>query len=329
MAALFLSLFFVRPLDAHEIRPGLLTLAERSDGYFEYLWRVPVRSGAPLAIEPVFPSRCTVSHLMPLSVSGLYAEQSGRLRCSDGLKNAPIRIIGLETLRTDVLLRVDYRDAGSETARATPDNPEVALRGPQGFLDVAGTYLVLGVEHILLGIDHLLFVLALLLLVDGRRRLVETVTAFTLAHSITLTGATLGLISAPPRLVEVLIALSIVFVAGEVIHRLRGQNTLTVRKPWLIAFLFGLLHGFGFAGALREIGIPENAVPSALLFFNIGVELGQLLFIGFIIIAINAISRIYRPQTSHARFVTAWSIGIVAAFWALERMVAIWPLPFV
>eukprot|EP00873_Tetraselmis_striata_P011216 jgi/Tetstr1/431480/TSEL_002132.t1 len=204
-----------------------------------------------------------------------------------------------------------------------------ANRDNYGFLDVAGTYLVLGVEHILLGIDHLLFVLALLLLVDGRRRLVETVTAFTLAHSITLTGATLGLISAPPRLVEVLIALSIVFVAGEVIHRLRGQNTLTVRKPWLIAFLFGLLHGFGFAGALREIGIPENAVPSALLFFNVGVELGQLLFIGFIIIAINAFLRIYRPQTSHARFVAAWSIGIVAAFWTLERMVAIWPLPFV
>ena len=155
-----------------------------------------------------------------------------------------------------------------------------------GALEVCRTYLVLGVEHILFGVDHLLFVLALLILVKGWRKLVGTITAFTVAHSITLAAATLGFVHVPCKPVEATIALSIVFVACEIVHRRQGRSGLTEMWPWVIAFSFGLLHGLGFASALREVGLPQNAIPLALLFFNVGVELGQLLFIGFVIAVI-------------------------------------------
>ena len=150
------------------------------------------------------------------------------------------------------------------------------------------TYTVLGIEHILTGVDHLMFVLALIMLVRGTRRLLVTVTAFTLAHSITLALATLGIIHVPGPPVEATIALSIVFVASEIVQGLRGHEGLAAKKPWLVAFSFGLLHGLGFAGALAEVGLPVNAIPLALLFFNIGVEIGQLLFIAAVIAAARA-----------------------------------------
>jgi hydrogenase/urease accessory protein HupE len=196
-----------------------------------------------------------------------------------------------------------------------------------GWTQVAATYTVLGVEHILLGIDHLLFILALLLLVRGWGRLAATVTAFTIAHSFTLAAATLGLVHVPQRPVEAAVALSIAFVAAEIVQARRGQPGLTARSPWIAAFAFGLLHGLGFAGALSEVGLPQSAIPAALFFFNIGVEIGQLLFIAaafaVFVTARQAARRLRAPQPSWAWRIPPYAIGSIAAFWVIQR-VAVW-----
>ncbi len=321
---LFAVVLFCAPAVAHEVRPGLLQLQETEQGEFKFLWRKPVRAGQALDIEPVFPPDCRESGAPVFKQTGVYAEKRSVLTCENGLRDASLAIEGLQFLRTDVLVRVEYLGGGSETQRATPETPTVSVAGPQGLAEVSLAYLSLGIEHILLGIDHLLFVTALLMLVAGWRRLVGTVTAFTLAHSITLAGATLGILSAPPRLVEALIALSIVFVAAEVVHRQRGVTTLAIRKPWVVAFAFGLLHGFGFAGALSEVGLPGDAVPAALLFFNVGVEIGQLIFIAGALVVVQILGRIGPFRSFAWPAAIASAIGVLAAFWTFERIVAIW-----
>ena len=210
--------------------------------------------------------------------------QHGTLACPGGLAGKTFTVNGLAQTQTDVLLRVDYLDGTASNQRLTPDAPTVTIPERPSALEVVSTYTALGIEHILLGIDHLLFVLALLLLVNGVGRLVATVTAFTLAHSVTLGAATLGFVHVPPAPVEAVIALSILFLASELARRSLAATSvdaanLTARFPWVVAFAFGLLHGFGFAGALSEVGMPAAAVPLALLFFNVGVEIGQLAFI--------------------------------------------------
>jgi len=185
----------------------------------------------------------------------------------------------------------------------------------------AWRYTVLGIEHILTGIDHLLFVLALLLVVVGRWKLVKTITAFTLAHSITLALATLGVVTVPSGPVEAAIALSIVFLASEIIWWHRGWTSLTFARPWLVAFAFGLLHGLGFAGALSEIGLPSAEIPIALLFFNIGVEIGQLAFVAAVLLGAGALSRLapVANTAAFARVAIAYAIGTVATYWFVER----------
>ena len=215
-------------------------------------------------------------------------------------------------------MRTHLEEIAPQAVQATPRPWQVTC-----------TYLVLGVEHILRGIDHLLFVLGLLILVRGWRKIVGTITAFTVAHSITLAAATLGFVHVPGKPVEAIIALSIVFVACEIVRRSRGQSGLTERRPWIVAFTFGLLHGFGFAGALSEVGLPQNAVPLALLFFNVGVELGQLIFIGAVTTAIAVLIPVVsrfeqhdsRPKIRFAFYETlaAYAIGSVAAYWLVER----------
>jgi len=215
---------------------------------------------------------------------------------------------------------VERLDGTSLVSRLDPSDPSMVLEASPSRFNVVTTYLVLGVEHILFGIDHLLFVLALVMLVSGMRRLIGTITAFTVAHSITLVAATLGWVNVPIAPVEAVIALSIVFVAAEIIHSKGGTEGLAARAPWIVAFSFGLLHGFGFAGALSEIGLPANAIPLALLFFNVGVEVGQLLFV-VAVVAFLAIAR--RPIALAPRWVTvtpAYAIGGVAMFWTLQRV---------
>lgn len=270
------------------------------------------------------PMKCQETGVPEQRQGGGRAEQHRELYCEGGIAGEEVAIEGLQRLRTDVLIRVDYLNGGTETLRATPSSPTVTLAGRRDLLQVSRAYLLLGIEHILLGIDHLLFVGALLLLVSGWRRLVGTVTAFTLAHSLTLAGATLGLITAPAALIEALIALSIVFVAAEVIHLHQGKSTLTLNRPWLIAFAFGLLHGFGFAGALSAVGLPAEAVPTALLFFNLGVEAGQLLFIIALLLIARALTLFQGEWPNWLRQGLAYGIGALAAFWTTERVATIW-----
>jgi hydrogenase/urease accessory protein HupE len=243
-----------------------------------------------------------------------------------GLTGGTIHIAGLTATMTDVLVRLERRDGTTQVTRLTPSAPSFVVEAAPRAMQVAATYLILGVEHILLGIDHLLFVLALLILVKGTRRLLATVTAFTVAHSLTLAGATLGFVHMPGPPVEAAIALSIVFVAAEIVHSGQGMKGLTERFPWIVAFTFGLLHGFGFASALSEVGLPQTAIPVALLFFNVGVEIGQLLFIAFVFAVIATARQVMRrfavSQPTWTWRVPPYAIGSVAAFWAVQRIVA-------
>ena len=309
---------------AHEVRPAYLQLREAGAELFDVVWKVPARGEMRLALRVRLPQRCT--ELAPRSRfdAGGAVTERWRVRCAGGLVGESIAIEGLEATFTDALVRIERADGGTQVRRLSPTAPSFAVEAAPGGLDVARTYLVLGVEHIALGLDHLLFVLGLLLLVEGRRRLVATITAFTVAHSVTLAASTLGWVRLSQQPVEAVIALSIVFVAGEIAHEHQGRAGWTRRWPWLVAGSFGLLHGFGFAGALREVGLPENAIPIALLFFNVGVELGQLGFIACVLAA-AALARCARlPQPEGAWRVPAYGIGSLAAYWTIERVAGFW-----
>jgi hydrogenase/urease accessory protein HupE len=223
---------------------------------------------------------------------------------------------------TDVLVRLERLDGATQVTRLTPSDPSFVVAAPAGAMGVARTYTVLGVEHILSGIDHLLFVLALLIITRGGWKMVKTVTAFTVSHSITLTLATLGYVHLPPPPVESIIALSIVFVAAEIIRSRAGKPGLTERAPWLVAFAFGLMHGLGFAGALSEVGLPDRHIPTALLFFSVGVEAGHFLFIGIVLSLIALVRQVKMPAPHWAKLVPPYAIGSLAMFWVIQRVVA-------
>ena len=229
-------------------------------------------------------------------IGGAYVER-WRVSRPDGLVGQEIAIDDLNRGVSDVIVRLERRDGTSQMERLLPESPQFTVKAPTGTAEVAWSYLVLGVEHILGGVDHLLFVLALLLIVRGGKRILITITAFTAAHSITLVAATLGWLHVPGPPVEAMIALSIVFVAAEIIHGLRGRPGLTARAPWVVAFSFGLLHGFGFAGALAEVGLPEKAIPVALLTFNVGVELGQLIFVAVVLASSGIACALAAPES--------------------------------
>ena len=225
-----------------------------------------------------------------------------------------------------MLVRLVRLDGTVQLERILPVNPRFLPAPSPGQWEVVRTYTVLGIEHILSGFDHLLFVLALVLLVQGTRRLLATITAFTAAHSLTLAGATLGWVQVPGPPVEASIALSIAFVASEIIHARQGRRSITARYPWVVAFTFGLLHGFGFAGALAQVGLPQSSIPIALLFFNVGVELGQLLFVGLVCGAIataaGLIQRLRLPQPSWLWRLPPYAIGALASYWLVARVAA-------
>ena len=314
---------------ADEIRPGYLELRETSHNVFSVLWKVPAKGDKKLSLKTQLPAGC--KNKTPVNgqfFNGAYI-QRWIVDCEEGLIERSISIEGLESTNTDVLLRMEFMDGASQSVLLTPSKRSFYIPAEASSLQIIRTYTGLGVEHILLGIDHLLFVFALLLIVKDLRRLVWTVTAFTIAHSITLAGATLGYLYAPQQPVEAIIALSIVFLAVEIIHGQQGQPRLTHRAPWIVAFSFGLLHGFGFAGALSEVGLPQNAIPLALLFFNLGVEIGQLLFVATVVILAKLISG-YLSRMEVSKFdypawgqrAVAYVIGPVAFYWVIERTAA-------
>lgn len=317
---LLLSAGLSGPVSAHEVRPAYLELREFPAGELEVLWKTPMRGEMRLALAPVLSGASEELTPMTTRRTGSAAVQTWRLKLTEPLRGRTLHVDGLTGTMTDALVRIDFADGTNWVARLTPQAPELTIPEQQGGGAVAWTYLGLGVEHILLGVDHLLFVLALLLITRGTKRLVLTITAFTVAHSVTLALATLGFVHMPPPPVEAVIALSIVFVAAEILRAQQGSEGLTARAPWIVAFIFGLLHGFGFAGALAEIGLPQGQIPLALLFFNLGVEAGQLLFVGAVLSVMALWRRLRVAVPVWASQMAPYAIGSIAMFWVIERI---------
>ncbi|BBM00582.1 membrane protein [Microbulbifer sp. GL-2] len=328
---------------AHEVRPAYLQIEQLDTQRFDVIWRVPARGQLRLSLNVRFGQGATT--LNPPSgrfQNGFYTER-WQIQHPGVLSQLPISIDGLEHTLTDVLVRIAWLEGHELVQRLMPDRPHFVVSNKEHHGKISITYFNLGLEHILLGLDHLLFVLALMLLCSGWQQLLLAVTGFTLAHSITLGAATLGHLSLPQAPVEVLIALSIVFVASETLAKQRGRSSLATRLPWLMALIFGLLHGLGFAGALADIGLPQTSIPLALLTFNLGVEAGQLVFIAVTTALLVGLSRTLRVVqqwrfSKHQRavndweegHVTAWikaplaySIGGIACYWCLERILSL------
>jgi hydrogenase/urease accessory protein HupE len=307
---------------AHEVRPAYLELREEKPGEFNVLFKTPMQGDARLALAAIFSGNVEDMTPMISRPTGNAMVQTWRMRAIEPLEGQKVLIDGLRNTMTDVLVRVEFASGDAWVERLTPSAPEATIPRTPSRLFTAATYLKFGIEHILLGFDHLLFVLALLIITEGTWRLVKTITAFTVAHSITLALATLGFVHVPSPPVEAAIALSIAFVTVEIVHVHQGRRSLAARAPWLVAFVFGLLHGFGFAGALSEMGLPTGQIPVALLFFNVGVEIGQLLFVGAVLVLVGLIRVRRLSLPTWLKLVPPYAIGTIAMFWVIERVAA-------
>lgn len=314
IAAFLFLLIGASPSAAHDLSMSVLELHEMQDGRFSMRWP----SSRPEQIEnlqPQLPEHCEIDEpFVDCSGEGLV----GRLSFD-----------GLGADQSAAMVRIKYLDGQTDIHTLTPAQPEVMLKeqfkgeGWELWRPVFSSYVQIGIEHILLGVDHLLFVLGLIWIVKSRWMLVKTITSFTIAHSITLAAVTFGLVGVPERLVNALIALSIVFIGVEIIKQYRGESSLTIRHPWIVAFGFGLLHGFGFANALINLGLPENSLLVALLAFNVGVEIGQIAFV-LLVLALGWSFRtmqVLLPQ--RGALIPAYLIGGLAAFWTAERIAVI------
>ncbi len=308
---------------AHESLPVFLGVVEQGTGTYAVTWRVPATQGAPPSVSPSFPAQCSTA--APATMTREPGALVGRmlLRCGpSGLGEGRITLLGLDHTVLDALVRIGFADGRTVTRVLHPSEPSLALDEIGRHVDVAG-YFSLGVEHILFGVDHLLFVTGLLLIVRRAMALAKTITAFTVAHSITLALAALGYVHVPPAPVEAAIALSIVFLARELARLARGEAALTARYPWVVAFTFGLLHGLGFAGALAEVGLPPHDIPLALLLFNLGVEAGQLLFVAALLLIRWGIRRLMPRVPPFLAELPTYGIGAAAAFWLINRVILI------
>ena len=308
---------------AHEIRPAYLQIVQIDANTYEAYWKIPSMGEAAPKLRLVFSGNPQVTTLQaPQSLNNSIIFRY-KLEFPDGLKGQNLYIEGLSNTLIDALVRIEYQDQDAVVFMLQPDNDQIIIPGEISSWDVVKTYTILGIEHILFGIDHLLFVLALIIITVGFKKIIKTITAFTLAHSITLSMAVLGYANLPGPPVEAVIALSIVFLALEIIKNINGEATLTSQKPWLVAFTFGLLHGFGFAGALLDIGLPQSDIPLALAFFNIGVELGQIAFVLLVLAIIHLLKR-SKEWSPTMKKVPAYAIGGLAAFWVIDRFLGFW-----
>ena len=321
IATLILLSGFVR---AHEMRPAYLELKQSGEESYEVVWKVPGRGvNQRLALDVRFSEGTKITQAPLQSYARAAFIDRFTISRPGGLAGAEIYVEGLSNTYTDVLVRIEPLNGSSQVTRLTPSSPSMTVAATPTSFEVAKTYTILGIQHILEGIDHLLFVLCLMIVAGINRKLLITITGFTIAHSITLALSTLGIVNIPIPPVEAVIALSIVFLASEI---LRGNKQgLTYRFPIAVSMSFGLLHGFGFAAVLGEIGLPQNEIPTSLLFFNVGVEFGQLLFIAVVIVLAligkALIRRITRNPISPALWqpAAAYAIGIVATYWTIER----------
>jgi hydrogenase/urease accessory protein HupE len=307
---------------AHEIRPAYLQITENDQHGFDVLWKQPALGSLALRLTPEVSNGLLDAPPTEESTTNTFVVRrwSNRPQTRDSFDGAVIRVAGLERTITDVLVTVSFASGQSIQTVLKPDTNSLTVQLQGAGKRAVPAYLILGIEHILTGFDHLSFVLGLLLLVRGRGRLLKTITAFTVAHSITLAAAALGYVHVSPPVIESLVALSIVFVAVELVRAYRGHDGLTVREPWLIAFVFGLLHGFAFAGSLADIGLPAHNIPGALVLFNLGVEIGQLLFVAAVLGLIHWARRFRWQLDVPARWATAYGIGALASYWMIERI---------
>ena len=324
LVALVVFGLFARTVWAHELRPAFLELRQTGPETYDVLFKVPGGGeNLRLALYAELPEDCVkIAAPRTTFVENALTERWS-VRRSGGLGGRTIRIAGLAETTTDVLVRLESLDGRSQIARLTPDRPSFVVEPVPSRWLVASTYVRLGVDHILRGVDHLLFVLGLILIVPDRWMLLKTITSFTVAHSITLGVATLGYVSAPVAPVEAAIALSILFLGPEIVRHQRGGTSLTIRHPWVVAFAFGLLHGFGLASGMNTVGIPRVEIPVALLCFNIGVEAGQLGFVALILLMARASRAVPIRWPRVVGLVPAYTVGSMGAFWAIQRTVVI------
>ena len=307
------------PARAHEVRPGFLELRETAPATYSFLWKKPTGGEIEISISPVVPDGCRLftpdrQQLTP----GAFVVK-GTLTCTGGLAGRTIAVAGLETTVTDVLVRLHHADGRLESHLLRPANPSVTLGGVTSAAGRALGYVQLGVQHIVLGVDHLLFVLGLLLIVSDRWTLVKTITSFTLAHSITLAIATLGYASAPLPPLNAAIALSILFLGPEIVRVWRGETSFTIRHPWVVAFAFGLLHGFGFASGLSAMGLPKAEIPLALLLFNVGVEIGQVVFVLLVVLLERSFRVLEVRWPRVVEQLPGYAVGTLGAYWTIQR----------
>jgi hypothetical protein len=306
---------------AHETRPIYLELKETAPGRYSVLYRTPVLSGMRLPVALKLPDG--VRNLREPDVQELTDSLVDRREIDAGpagLAGRRIEFPGLQLTITDVLVRVERRDGTHSTELVRPPRPWFELAAPRGTLATAGVFLAQGIEHILLGVDHLLFVLGLLAIVRTPWMLVKTITAFTVAHSITLAIATFGVASVPAAPLNAAIALSILFLGPEIVRAWRGESSFTIRHPWVVAFAFGLLHGFGFASGLTALGLPRGEIPLALAAFNVGVELGQLAFVALVLLLVRAFKVLQVDWPRAMELAPAYVVGSLGAFWTIQRV---------
>ncbi len=314
---------FVAPALAHEVRPAFLEIREIASATYDLLWKTPAQGDMRLALNVILPPECSDVGTPRVTPVHAAAVERRRTHCDGGLLGKRVVIENLETSLTDVIVRFEPIEGTPKTLRIDGAEPFLVIPERQSWRAVASAYLYLGAEHILLGFDHLLFLLCLLLLVKDLKRLLIAITWFTAAHSITLAATTLGWLSLAVAPVEACIALSIALMAATIVKSRDAMSDVARGWPWIACLGFGLLHGFGFASALRDIGMPEDAVPLALLFFNLGVEAGQISFV-VVVLALFWLLRRYVPRP-HPRFwrVPPYAAGIVASYWFVERTMQI------
>jgi len=304
---------------AHEARPGFLELRQTDVETYSFLWKKPTGGEVEIQIAPVVPEGCRLATPDRQQLTPGAMIVRGTLTCAGGLAGKTIVIAGLEATITDVLVRLHHADGRLESHLLRPATPSVTLGGVTTATERALGYVQLGVQHILLGVDHLLFVLGLLLIVSDRWMLVKTITSFTVAHSITLAIATLGYASAPLPPLNAAIALSILFLGPEIVRTWRSETSFTIRHPWVVAFAFGLLHGFGFASGLTSMGLPKAEIPLALLLFNVGVEIGQITFVLLVILLERSFRVLEVRWPRLVERLPGYAVGTLGAYWTIQR----------
>ena len=317
IAVLVFALLAASQALAHEVRPAYLQVAETGPGVFSVLWKQPVLQDRRLPIDPIFPESCAPASPVVREVTGSALLQSWTIECP--LEEGAIHISGLSRTITDVMVEISRLDGEKSTHLLRPDAPSLNLGDPS---PQVAAYLTLGVEHLVFGIDHVLFVIGLVLFIPNRWALLKTITAFTLAHSITLALSVLELVRLPQGPVEAVIALSILFLARELTMPEDRRSALTRGRPWIMALLFGLLHGFGFAGALADIGLPRDQLALSLFLFNVGIELGQIAIIAALL-SLLWVARRIAGNIVLAERAFVYAMGSLAAFWTIDRVLPI------